>query len=208
MGFIHWITGFSLFLSALAFGADAPKGFNDPALLAKLMKGEIVKTTLTENKLETKVVLRAFSNKTSTDAYIDLAVNHAKYPALFEEIQDAKTVSVDKDRMTYDWWMDRIVGSGFLSFHVYIEGTQKLTRAKEASGEAFVENKMKNYKEYVQLGTQNTRLVPYEGGILIEDTIYVKVVEGAQGELIKGEMVKQFTRFLEVFRKDLGGDRR
>ncbi len=208
MGHVSSVLGLALFFCALSSAADAPKGFEDPALLEKVMKGEVVKTTVLENKLETKVILRAYSNKTSTDAYMDLAVNHAKYAALFDEIQDAKTVSVDKDRTTYDWWIDRIVGSGFLSFHVYPEGTQILTRAKDATSEATIENRMKNYKDQVVVGVQNTRLIPYENGILIEDTVYVKVVESAKGEMIKSEIVKQFTRFLEVFRAELGGNRR
>lgn len=199
--------GLALFLSAVSL-ADTPKGFEDPAMLEKIMKGTIVKTTVVDTKMESKIVLKAYSNKTSTDAYIDLAINHAKYPALFPEFQDAKTTKVSEDKTEYNYWSDLIIQHGFLSLHVNPEGVQKITRAKETAGEAFVEHTLTNYKDLIEVGSQNTRLVPYDNGILIEDTVYVKVKQsGGQATMIKQKMVEQFTRFIQGFRKELGGDK-
>lgn len=199
----------SVFCSAPLFAADPPpKGFDDPKSLEKIMAGEIVKTQVIDTKMETKVILRAFCNKSSTDAFIDVAINHGKYPVMFPEIQDAKTTATNAEKTQYDWWADMLVKQGFISFHVHPEGVQKITRAKDATSEATIENTLKNYADLVEVGQQNTRLIPFENGVLVEDTVYVKVkTTGGQAGLIKTKMVEQFTRFLAGFRKEIGGDK-
>jgi len=195
---------FLLSLSALAM--DPPTGF-DPDTLARVMKGEIVVKELVNTKVEFREVARAYFNKVSTEAYHQLATNHKKYPSMFSEVKDAKTLKVDDKRTMYDYWLHLVIQYGPYTIPVYPEGTQVVTPAKDPTSEAYVRNVITNYTDTLDFAVQKTRLIPYQTGILVEEDIHVKVKsEVTGGNIVKKELHKFYTRWVNTFRKELGGD--
>src|SRR5688572_27081780 len=74
------------------------RGFEDPGLLDKVMKGDIVVEQVMSTKTEFKTSVRAFFKKVSPEAYTDLFTAHKKWIGLLSEIKDAKTLSANADR--------------------------------------------------------------------------------------------------------------
>lgn len=194
---------FSLF-SNHTFAADIPPGFEAPGLIDRLLAGEIVLEEKVNNKFDYQAYQRAFAPKASAEAYIKIAINHAAYPNYFKEVQSAKTTAQNADLTEIDYWADVIFKSGIFSYHLYPTGKQLITYAKDAVSESKIDNKITNYPDRIKVGQQITRLVPYEGGILIEDFVDVKVEPNQTGATtVKTEVTKHITRFMPAFRKAL-----
>lgn len=189
-----------------AFAADPPKGFEDPALLAKVMSGKIVDQVQIDTKTEYKVVLRAYFAKTSPEAYAGIATNHPKYPSMFEEIQSAETTKVNAQRTDFEYKMTVLVQYGPFQLQVHPTGRQVFTPGADPRAEGAVAHNITNYQDVLEIASQGTRLIPYDNGMLVEDSIHVKVRKDyppAQAAAIKTQLKKTFTRFLEVFRREL-----
>jgi hypothetical protein len=101
-----------------------------------------------------------------------------------------------------------LVEYGIFTFDVYPEGTHKAFPAKDTKSEAKLVNEITNYKDMMKKAVETTRMIPYQTGFLMEDTVEVELVkQSAQGGVIKKKLVDQFKSFLTGFRKELGGDK-
>ncbi len=190
-----------------ALAAEPPPGFEEHGVLEKVKAGEIVKTEVVATKKEFKSVFRAFFKKTSPDAYTALATNHPKYPQLFSDIKEAKTVNANAEGTEFDYWLHVVLKVGIFTQHVYPEGHQSYKRAVDEKSEATIVHNITNYKEYLESAVETTRLIPYEDGMLLHDTVHIKLLkDNAQSTMIKNKLNEQFERFISTFRKELQGD--
>lgn len=195
--------------SRATLAADGPiAGFEDPAVLSRVMGGEIVAEEKAATGKEFETVFRAFFKGVSPDAYRDLATNHVKYPDLFpDDVKSAETTKSNKERTEFEYKMDLVFRIGIFVQHVYPELRQVYTPAPDAVSEAKMWQTVLNYKEYLTDSTETTRLIPYQGGILIHDTIHFTLAkENSQTTLIKNKMKEKFLLFLTTFRTVLGGN--
>lgn len=193
-------------VSSRVLAAEPPAGF-DAETLKQVMAGKIVAEVKTDEKTEYRQINRAYFNKVSTDAFLDLAVNHAKYPALFSpEVQDARTLTVNDDKTVYTYLMDLEVTMGLFTFYLHPEAKHTLKRAADPTAEATLKNELTSHKEQVEFLYQNTRLVPYENGLLVEEDLHLKIKQGsAQSASIKSYLKKFFARYVDTFRRELKG---
>lgn len=196
-----------LFAAAQTALADPPAGF-DAETLKQVMSGKIVGEVKTDTANEYRLVNRAYFHKVSTDAFLDLAVDHAKYPSMFSpEVQDARTLTVNEDKTVYTYTMDLEVTMGLFTFYLHPEAKHTLKRAADPTAEAHLLNELTSHKEQVELLVQNTRLIPHESGILVEEDLHLKMKPGTvQGSSIKNYLKKFFARYVDTFRKELKGE--
>lgn len=194
-------------VTAMAAPADPPIGFEDPALLGTVMDGKIVLQDKVDSKVEFRTVAKAFFNKVSPDSYVALAVNHPKYKDLFSEVKKGETTKISDDKSTYDYKLHLRISVGPFSQDVYPEGRQVITLATDALAEARIDNEIVNYKDEIKSAIQVTRLIPYQGGILVEDDVHVVLAKpSAQSGMIKKKLKEFFTKYVTAFRKELQGD--
>lgn len=186
--------------------ADGPVGFEDPALLAKVMEGKIVMEDKVDTKVEFRTVAKAFFNRTAPEAYAALATNHPKYADLFTEVKKGETLKVSTDKTEFDYKLHLVFKVGPFSQDVYPEGHQKVTFGADATAEGRIDNEILNYKEEIKSATQVTRLIPYENGILVEDDVHVVLVKpSSQSGMIKKKLKEFFGQYVSTFRKELQG---
>ncbi len=209
-GLRNFALGISLFgalgVSAGAAFADNIHGFEDPALLEKVMAGEITKEEVLATKVEFRTVFRAFYNKVAPQAYVDLATNHAKYPELFPEIKKAETTHVNAERTDWTYKLDVTFQFGIFIQHFYPEGHQVYKKAHDALSEAVLEHNITNYQQYLKTATETTRLIPYKGGMLVHDDVHVVLQkENSQSTMIQSKLLEEFERYQKTFREQLQG---
>lgn len=190
-------------LSIGVYAADKPVGFEDAAIYDAVMAGEIHEATLVDTKKESRRIFRAFFPKTSPEAFLDLATNHAKFPEMFPEVLEARTTKVNADRTEFDSWMKVHIKVGPFSKTVYPETRQKIKRGADAISESTMDSELLNQKESVEFVRGTTRLIPWEGGILIHSDSHFLLHQQAGLGMIKKKMMEQERRELEAFRKVL-----
>jgi hypothetical protein len=192
-----------LSVPALAKG----RGFEDPVLLDKVMKGNIVVEQVMATKTEFKSSVRAFFKGVSPEAYTDLFTSHKKWIGLLPEIKDAKTNSASADKTEYTYWMHMKVKYAIFTFDIYPEGKQTIAAGKDAVSEWAIKNEITNYKDDLKLAEENLRLIPHQGGILVEDNIHVILAkESSQATTAKKEIEKKWVALMGAFRDELGGN--
>ncbi len=204
----------SLLLAAacLTFVAQAahqapPAGFEDPVLFAKLLKGNVVVEQLPSTKTEFRSVIRAYFNRVSPDAYADLYTSHKKWIGLLAEIKDAKTLSSNNEKTELSYWLKMKIWYTVLSFEIEPVGKQNIVAGKDAISEWTLKNEITNYKDSLTLAEESIRLIPYEGGILVEDNVHVVLAaETAFANTVRKEIEKKWSQLIGAFRKSLGGD--
>ena len=114
------------------------------------MDGEIVITSLVDNKNEMRSIVRSFFKKVSPETYQQLAVNHAKYPDMFKpEVLSASTKKVNDAKTEYEYEMQVLVKMGPLESEVTPLLKQTLTIAPDAVSEGKVEQTILNYPDKV-----------------------------------------------------------
>lgn len=192
-----------VFVSSFGFA----RGFEDPVVLDKVMKGNIVVEQVMSTKTEFKTAVRAFFKKTSPDAYVDLFTSHKKWIGMLPEIKDAKTNSVNATMTEFTYWLALKIKYSLFTFDIYPEGKQTVTRGKDALAEWKVLNEITNYKDQLSLAEENLRLIPHQGGILVEDNIHVVLVKASsQATTAKKEIEKKWIDLIGAFRKELGAN--
>lgn len=196
-----------VYSSAFANYPDpGPAGFEDPALLAKVMGGEIVVKDLVDTKTEFRTVAKAYFNRVTPEAYWQLSSNFVHYPKMFSEVKEGKALEVSVDKLAVDWWLHLKIKVGFISQDFYPEGSQEFLPGLHATSEARVANRITNLQEYLKSGKQTTRLIPFDNGILVEDDIHAVLQDGVTGSaLVKKELRKFFLKYISTFRKELQG---
>lgn len=194
-----------LFLGFFALAGE-PDGFQDPAVLEKVLAGDIVQTQVINTETEFRTVIRSYFHKVSPEAFVALATNHAKFPDLFEEIKEAKTLKVNADATQWDYQLKVTIPVGPFSQTVTPEVHQVLLPAADAASETRMTQKITNYKEMIRYSSQVTRLIPYKGGMLVLDDVhFVLTKDAAQGGVLKKKLQSLFNRYTQTFREELGG---
>jgi hypothetical protein len=198
--------GISLFIFANSLAIGAPAGFTDAKLLKKIMNGSIVVTTVNDSSTEYRTYVRAFFDKVSPDAYVDLYTSHKDWIGLLPELKDAKTVSANADRTQFEYSLYLKVRYFGLPFDVYPEGRQTVTRGADALSEWKVHNLITNYQSDIKLGEEHLRLIPYQGGILVENEVHVAIHQSTiVSRVVKGELQKKFVTLVGKIRTRLTG---
>src|SRR4051812_2168801 len=87
---------FSL-VASVGTAEPGPTGFEDPVLLGKVMKGDIVVNQVSATKTDLKSVVRFYFNKVSPEAFVVFFTSHKRWIGLIPEIKDAKTLSANKE---------------------------------------------------------------------------------------------------------------
>lgn len=191
------------FVCSLVFAADKPQGFEDPAIYDAVMAGQIHEEKLVDSKKESRRIFRVFFPKTSPDAFVDLATNHPKYPVMFPEIKEAKTTKVNPERTVFEARMHIPVKVGPFTKHLYPELRQTISRAPDAITEWKIVSELLNQKDSIDFLRSSSRLIPWEGGILIHTDSHFLLKDQPLLGTIKKEMMQQERRQIEVFRKEL-----
>jgi len=193
-------------LALVARAETPPEGFEDAAVFEKVMGGEIHAQEALATKKEFRTIFRAYFPKIVATQYADLVVSHARYPEMFDEVKAAKTTKVNPGRTEFDYWAHIVYKFGIFNYDVYPEGRHTLVLPTTAYAEARVLHEVLNYKDQLNKVLETTRLIPWEGGILVHDDIYFMLQkESSQSTMIKNQLKKQFLRYLEKFREVLTG---
>ncbi|MBI4404941.1 MAG: hypothetical protein HY537_12305 [Deltaproteobacteria bacterium] len=194
-----------MFFAVIASAGDPPIGF-DEETLGKVMAGQIVTKELVGTKNEFRHVIRAYFNKVSSDAYIGLATDHPRYATLFPEVKEGKTLKVNDTRTEFDFWLHLDLQYGPYTIPMYPELHQTVFRAPDQLSEARIQSELSNYKDEMDFGMQKTRLIPYETGMLVEEDIHFKAKEAIPtASLVKQELLKFYSRYVDTFRRVLQG---
>ena len=191
----------SLLLTASILFSGAPAGFESPGLIERLRKGETVKETRVDTRKEFHFVHKAYYRNVTPEAFAGLAVNHQRYPELFQEVVSGATLRVDHGAGQYDYRLHVRVDVGLFRQDAHPEGTHVVTKAP---AEWKIANRVTNYPHYAEVADQRTRLIPWEGGILIEDEVHVRLKQNnPMSRLIRNKLHSFFSGYLTVFRREL-----
>lgn len=201
-----FISAMSVFLavSQISMAERDPEGF-DPETLAKVLSGEIVLQQVVSSPVELRTMIRAYFDRVSGDAYIRLATDHPKWAQLFQEVKEGKTTLVNETKTYFEYALSMVVKYGPYTIPLHPTGKQNITYAPDAVSESKIINELTNYKDYIEFIIQKTRLIPYQTGILVEDDVHLKV-KNQVPQAVKTELANFFNRYVETFRKALGGE--
>ena len=193
--------------AAPSFADNPPQGFTDPTLLQQVMSGQIVTQTISDTQYEANFIVRSFWDKVTTDRYQDAVVDYPHYPDVFEAVQEGDLVSVNADKTEYDYKLDILEQVGPISEDFYPTGHHSLVRLQKGVAEAHLNNTLTNYKDVLPTATQSIRLIPWQTGMLVEDTINLQANPQATGAaLVKQRMEDFFQSYTANFRKALNGE--
>jgi hypothetical protein len=162
-------------ISSSLLATAVPPGFEKPGLIDHLLDMQIVPEEVVNTKIEMKVILRSYFKKITASTYIDFVKDHARYSELSTKIEKGYTLAKALPKNEFNYVLDivyRIVGMKPKTYRPLLH--QKIMPATDASGESMVVNTIKNYPADLAFGYLTTRLIPYEGGLLCEDTIHFK----------------------------------
>lgn len=201
-----FILAVSMFLavSRISSAERDPEGF-DPETLAKVLSGKIVQQQVISTPVELRTMIRAYFDRVSGYAYIQLATDHPKWAQLFPGVKEGKTTFVNEIKTYFEYELSLVVKYGPYTIPLYPKGKQTVTYAPDAVSESKILNELTNYKDYIEFLVQKTRLIPYQTGILIEDDVHLKVKNQVPAA-VKSELAEFFNRYVETFRKALGGE--
>ena len=182
---------FSLF-SSLVLAADPPVGFQDPALLAKVMSGKADVFEKVSSSKEFETIVRLFIDRATPEAYAKVATNHAAYPSIFTEVKQGKTLQANSQLTEFDYWLDMLVIYSGFTEHIYPEGHQTVLFGVDVRSETTIDHHLKNYEETIAASSQHTRLIPWETGILVEDDTHIVMVEASMTSAIVKKKLHDF----------------
>lgn len=184
--------------------ADPPEGFEDPGLLAKVLNGDIVIEDIVDIPLEFRSYGRSYFDGVSSEAFVEGITDHARWPDLIGEVKEAKTTKINADQTEFDFWAHMIVNYLFFTYEFYPEGRQTISPAPDILSETKIYSVITNYQEEYKMLEMDTRLIPYETGILVEDDIHIVLVEESlYSDIAKKEAKKKYLELMTNLRKDL-----
>ena len=194
----------AIFLGRLALADGAPAGFEDPKLLAQVLSGKVVVEDKVSTNVEFVSIGKAFFKGASPEAYSKLAIDYKLYPKMFEEVVEGKAIKNNAEMTELDFMLHMVVSVGPFQQDVYPEGHHNVMYPKDAISEGLIKMKITNYTEYIKDATQSTRLIPYQGGILVEDTVHVLLQNpSAQAGLVKKKLKEFYNKYITNLRKEL-----
>ena len=186
--------------------ADGARGFEDPVLLGQVMQGKILVEQVLAAKTEFKSTVRAYFNQVSPEAFTDLFTSHKEWVGLIPEIEEAKTLTANAGKTEFTYSMHLKIKYAIFNFDIYPEGKQTVVAGKDALSEWTLYNDITNYKDNFTQAGETVRLIPYQGGILLEDFIHVILAtESSHAIAAKKEIEKKWIALLTAFRTKLGG---
>lgn len=196
----------SLLSTGLMAKSEPPPGFEDPTLYNTVMGGKIVFVDKLDTKVSFESVGKAFFPHTSPEAYAALAVNHGKYPQMFDNIKEGVTTKISDNHLEYDYRLKLLVQVGFITQEATPEGHQILVPGADAISEYRILNTITNYQDEIKKATQVTRIIPHDNGVLVEDDVFVEMVKpGTQTNIMKKKLKEFFSKYIVAFRKELTG---
>lgn len=192
-----------------AIADGLPAGFSQ-ALVERLTSEH---KAVTEQQINTARELvqfsRAYYKGVKADDYVALVTKHKEYGILFKDgsprITNGETVSVSRDKKEHEYKLHVEVDTPFGGlYELDATGKQIVTRPMKVGGETSIENTVSR-TDQLSYARQTTRVIPSAGGILVEDKLHIILrEEGQKAAGMKKQLGILFSRFLDVFRKELG----
>ena len=199
-------------LSCIAGASDLPKGFEKPGFIEELKTGKVIMETPVSSSTELIQIVRAYFKSVNTEHYIELAINHEKYGLMFKDgsprIKSASTVNVNPEKTEYEYAL-LVEADGPLNsvFEVKATGKQTVFRAESELLESKIENILTSHKDKFIRATQDTRIIPFEDGLLVEDRFQIILKQiSSTTTILKKQLGVLFSRFPDAFRKELGAE--
>ena len=159
------------FFSLSVTATELSRDFSDPSTFDAVLNGEII----VEDQLDTGTVflsvVRAYFFRTHPREYVELITDHPRWPELVKDFREGRTLDSNPEGTLFDWWLSMRVQFGLFHYEFFPTGRQTV---KERLGETTVHNLLDG-GEMVKIAEQRTRLVPYQGGMLLEDEIRVEI---------------------------------
>ncbi len=180
-----------------------PAGF-DAETLEKVLQGKTVIKNVINTKLELHSYIRAFFDDVIAQEYVELATDHPKFPTLFPEVKEGRTTYVNESKTQFEYALSMVIEYGIYLIPFNPTGIQKIKHGQDSVSESTIENEVTNYKERFEFIRQNTRLIPFQTGILIEEDVHMKMKKQIP-DFVKEELAKFYIRYVETFRTALQG---
>ncbi len=163
----------SLFLSTSAAAARPPTGFDEPGVIDQLMKGKVLQKDLVSTLREIKVQYRSFFKGISVDEYIAKVIDHDNYFKYLSDVKSSKRIKevVAGKRYEYELEMDVRTPLGNMTLEPVFD--QLINKGAAATDETTLTDTVTNYTSDIKGAGYDTRIVPYEDGLLIAHTNYL-----------------------------------
>lgn len=161
------------FLFSSSLFATVPSGFDDPGLIAKLKKGDIVQKEITSTAKEIKVLYRAFFKGITAEDYAKKLEQHDDYKTFMSDVKDSKRLNTYATGRKYEYTitMESATPIGNRTFEPIFD--QDIQVATNPDDESFVTDMVTNYTSDLRSAGFDTRLVPYDGGLLLAHTVHM-----------------------------------
>lgn len=204
--FSYLVLSFSLLASA----GDLPAGFEKAGFIEQLKTGGKAVTEIPINApTELIQISRAYYVGVKDETYVALVTDHPKYSLMFSDgsprIRNALTLSSNKEKNQFEYALHIEVDGPFGAvYEVNPTGKQIISSSTAPQPEIKIVNDLTNYKAEFSLASQTTRIIPFAGGILVEDRVHIVLKKQTQtSAAMKKQLGILFGRFLETFRKEL-----
>lgn len=165
----------SQLLSTTAFAATPPSGFDEPGLVDQLQKGKVVQKDVVNTARELKVLYRSFFKGISVDDYIAIIIDHDNYSKYLSDVKASKRLKeIDAGKhYEYELTISTRTPLGKMDFDPVLD--QVINKGATATDESTITDTVTNYTKDIKGGGYETRIVPYNGGLLIAHTNYLSL---------------------------------
>lgn len=200
--FVGWLA-----CSTLGLAEVAPKGFEAPGILEKVVGGQVLAEDQVDISTAMRVVFRAFFSGVTPDRFVDAVTDHANYPNLFPEVQTGRTVSVNADKTQWDYAVDINAKIGFFTKKIHVEAHQQIVPAKDLVSEWTMTDAITNNREELKQALNSMRFIPYGNGFLFYSVYNVQLQNaGPFNGMAKKRLRDEALRQIRTFRKTLRAD--
>ncbi|GEM_PF-6342293 len=165
----------SQLLSTTALAATPPSGFDEPGLVDQLQKGKIVQKDIVNTARELKVHYRSFFKGISVDDYIAKVIDHDNYSKYLSDVKSSKRLKeIDAGKhYEYEMTISTRTPLGRMDFDPVLD--QVINEGAAATDETTITDTVTNYSKDLKGGGYDSRIVPYDGGLLIAHTNYLSL---------------------------------
>jgi hypothetical protein len=167
--------GVSQFLSTTGFAATAPSGFDEPGLMDQLQKGKIVQKDIVNTARELKVLYRSFFKGITVDDYINTVIDHDRYFKYLSDVKDSQRVKEVVANEQYEYKVTLNVSTPLGKMELEPALVQRIAKGATATDETLITDTVTNYEKDIKGAGFDTRIVPYDGGLLIAHTNYLNL---------------------------------
>lgn len=165
--------GASQLFSTTGFAGTAPSGFDEPGLIDQLQKGKIDQKDIVNTARELKVLYRSFFKGITVDDYINKVIDHDSYYKYLSDVKDSKRLKevVANKQYEYEVTVNVSTPLGKMKLEPTLE--QKIAKGATLTDETTLTDTVTNYEKDIKGAGFDTRIVPYDGGLLIAHTNYL-----------------------------------